>query len=240
MAFCLFSESQSKNIATPKPLSQNSEITVCSSVNPPEHIVSVSVSSAENCGVPGAVCAHSYLLNGWLRSPTCLCTLCFKNRERPGFECANPCSSWILFERYYKVLPGHCCSASYRRSPSTGQFCAPVLYHFLGTSLWRLSPHSAYLPTSAHRFTTPPFLPWDRWRLSAYKDPDTHSYISGRFRGCSEWFGKYPAKFRGGQLKWSHLLLCYLPPTSGLYSSKLKKSDRWEKHCVAQLPDGPV
>lgn len=32
---------------------------------------------------------------------------------------------------------------------------------------------------------------------SACRDPDTYSYTSGWFRGCSKWFGGYLAQFRG-------------------------------------------
>lgn len=33
--------------------------------------------------------------------------------------------------------------------------------------------------------------------FSAYRDPDKFSYISGWIHVCSEWFDRYPAKFKG-------------------------------------------
>lgn len=61
---CCFGGSQQRKMSAPRSLPQGREVKVYSSLNPPEHTVSLSVSTAANCILPLALHAPSDPLSG--------------------------------------------------------------------------------------------------------------------------------------------------------------------------------
>ena len=178
-------------VAVSKPLSQNREIAVCSSLSSSGHPHSVSVGAAKNPTASWVVCPTAVLP---ILAPNACTSLPFVLLTPPAApsSCVRselPVSVWFVHapELQFSVWSCACSQApgfslvsgqlpvqESSPLPSAGGYCFPV-----HPSVVAASP-SVYLPIPVHRFMVPHFeAQYSGLKMFVCRDPDVSSYVSG-------------------------------------------------------------
>ena len=148
-------------VTTIKPLSQNREIAVCSSLSSPGDTVSISVCASKNYILPGCSTTEQHTQRCTPRPGSSL-PFVFLKLQATRSLCVCICSSWILAGGWTKVLSPQLRVCESVPCPKHETLLRSSFISCSWHQLMVAPPPSVYLPISALRISAPCFIPRDR------------------------------------------------------------------------------